>query len=115
MPNEEPSRQSAVAVVAHCWVGDAPISIPTPSLADFLQRTLELEPGFLHLLGCFEASSGIILCVTLWKSEADAERYDAHGRSALAELRCVLEESSGWAAAGGSHYSRLALRQHLGT
>ncbi|MDP9268951.1 MAG: hypothetical protein M3P27_11595 [Acidobacteriota bacterium] len=99
MPNEQAPRQSAIAVVAHCCVGDATIWLPTPSLAAFLQRTLELEPGFLDLFGCFEESGGNLVCVTVWETEADAQRYESRHHSPMEELRWVLETSPGWAAA----------------
>ena len=90
MTNEWP-QQPVFAVVAQGSMDNLPRRVPSASLARFLRETLLLEQGLVDVIGCFEESAGHLVCVTLWATEADAERYEAQNRSAVEELRWILE------------------------
>lgn len=81
-----------VALVEHCSLDGAAIRRPTPSLSRFLRSTLEVEPGFLELFGCVEETTGTLVCVTLWRTEQDAQRFEALRQSAIEELRWIVED-----------------------
>jgi len=81
----------AVALVEQCSLDGVSIQRPTPSFSRFLRSTLETEPGFLELFGCIEESTGTLVCVTLWRTEYDAQRFEALRRSTIEELRWILE------------------------
>ena len=86
-----PGTPRTTALVAHCCLGSEAIQVPSPSLADFFRRTLELEPGFVDAFGCFEKTGGNLVYVTVWETEADARRYEAIHESTIEELRWILE------------------------
>lgn len=87
----ETLRASAIAVVEQCQLESTPFVFPPASLAHFFCRALELEPGFIDVFGCFEETSGSVVWVTVWETEADALRFHRLNRSTLEELRWILE------------------------